>query len=61
MASPAARKDLREEFVTEFVFPAIQANVIYEGVYLLGTALARPCIARGYVSRRAFSPLGTSR
>ncbi len=38
-------RDLREEFVSDFVFPAIQANAIYEGTYLLGTALARPLIA----------------
>lgn len=39
-------EDLREEFVRDFVFPAIQANAIYEGTYLLGTSLARPLIAR---------------
>ena len=38
--------DLREEFVREFVFPAVQAHAIYEGEYLLGTSLARPSIAR---------------
>ncbi|MCA9772462.1 MAG: argininosuccinate synthase [Myxococcales bacterium] len=38
--------DLREEFVRDFVFPAVQANAIYEGVYLLGTSLARPLIAK---------------
>ncbi len=41
--------DLREEFVTEFIFPAMQANAIYENRYLLGTSLARPCIARRQV------------
>ena len=41
--------DLREEFVEEFCFPAIQANAIYEGVYLLGTSLARPPVAREQV------------
>ena len=41
--------DLREEFVREFVFPAVQAHAIYEGEYLLGTALARPSIAREQV------------
>ena len=41
--------DLREEFVTSFIWPAIQANALYEDRYLLGTALARPCIARGLV------------
>lgn len=39
-------EDLREEFVKEFIFPAVQANAIYEDRYLMGTAVARPCIAR---------------
>lgn len=39
-------EDLKREFVTDFIFPAIQANAIYENRYLLGTSLARPCIAR---------------
>jgi argininosuccinate synthase len=39
-------RDLREEFVTDFVFPTIRGNAIYEGTYLLGTALARPLIAK---------------
>lgn len=39
-------EDLKHEFVTDFIFPAIQANAIYENRYLLGTSLARPCIAR---------------
>src|SRR5215475_9212454 len=39
--------DQRDEFVQDFVFPAIRAAAIYEGEYLLGTSLARPCIARG--------------
>ena len=38
--------DLREEFVRDFVFPALRANAIYEGTYLLGTSLARPLIAK---------------
>jgi len=42
-------RDAREEFVSDFVFPAIQAGAIYEGVYLLGTALARPLIAKHHV------------
>jgi argininosuccinate synthase len=41
------QQDLREPFVKEFVFPAIRANALYEGEYLLGTALARPCIIQG--------------
>ena len=40
--------DLREEFVTDFIFPALRGNAIYEGRYLLGTALARPLLARKY-------------
>jgi len=39
-------EDLKEEFVTDFIFPALKANAIYEGRYLLGTALARPLIAK---------------
>lgn len=39
-------EDLKDEFVTDFIFPAVQANAIYENRYLLGTSLARPCIAR---------------
>ncbi len=42
-------RDLREEFVRDFVFPAIRGNAIYEGTYLLGTALARPLIAKHHV------------
>ncbi len=38
--------DLRHQFVEEFVSPAVQAHAVYEGEYLLGTALARPVIAR---------------
>jgi len=38
--------DLREEFVRDFVFPMFRANAVYEGVYLLGTSIARPLIAR---------------
>jgi argininosuccinate synthase len=42
-------EDLKEEFVTDFIFPALKANAIYEGRYLLGTALARPLIAKRQV------------
>lgn len=38
--------DLREEFISDFVFPAFRANAIYEGQYLLGTSIARPLIAK---------------
>ncbi len=41
--------DLKAEFVKDFIFPSIQANAVYEAVYLLGTSLARPCIAKGMV------------
>lgn len=41
--------DLKAEFVKDFIFPSIQANAVYEAVYLLGTSLARPCIAQGMV------------
>jgi len=45
-ASKVYVEDLKEEFVTEFIFPAIKANAVYEGRYLLGTSLARPLIAK---------------
>lgn len=38
--------DLKEEFVRDFVFPMFRANALYEGVYLLGTSIARPLIAK---------------
>lgn len=41
--------DLREVFVRDFVFPAVQAHALYEGEYLMGTSLARPVIAREQV------------
>ena len=36
-------RDLREEFVRDYVFPMLRANAVYEGSYLLGTSIARPC------------------
>eukprot|EP00873_Tetraselmis_striata_P031853 jgi/Tetstr1/452117/TSEL_039153.t1 len=42
-------EDLREEFVRDFVFPMFRANALYEGVYLLGTSIARPLIAKRLV------------
>ncbi len=39
-------EDLREEFVRDFIFPMFRANALYEGVYLLGTSIARPLIAK---------------
>jgi argininosuccinate synthase len=46
-ASSYIQADLREAFVRDFVFPALRANALYEGEYLLGTSLARPCIIQG--------------
>ncbi len=48
-ASKVFVEDLREDFVREFIFPAIAGNAVYENRYLLGTALARPVIARRQV------------
>lgn len=45
-ASKLYVEDLREKFVREYVWTAVKANAIYEGVYLLGTSLARPVIAK---------------
>ncbi len=45
-AAKAYVEDLKDEFVSDFVFPALRANAIYEGRYLLGTSLARPIVAR---------------
>ncbi len=45
-ASKVYIRDLKEEFVTDYIFPALKANAIYENRYLLGTALARPLIAK---------------
>jgi len=45
-ASKVYIEDLQEEFVRDFVFPALRANAIYEGSYLLGTSVARPLIAK---------------
>jgi argininosuccinate synthase len=39
-------EDVREEFVKDFVFPMMRANALYEGLYLLGTSIARPLIAK---------------
>ncbi len=48
-ASQVIIEDRREEFVRDFVFPMLRANAIYEQGYLLGTSIARPCIARGQI------------
>jgi len=45
-ASKIYIENLQEEFVRDFVFPALRANAIYEGTYLMGTSLARPLIAK---------------
>jgi len=42
--------DLKEDFVKNFVFPMFRANAIYEGTYLLGTSIARPCIAQAQMN-----------
>jgi len=42
-------KDLKEEFVKDFVFPMLRAGAVYEGDYLLGTAIARPLIAKAQI------------
>jgi len=45
-ASKVYVEDLKEEFVTDYIFPVFKANALYEGRYLLGTAVARPLIAK---------------
>jgi argininosuccinate synthase len=45
-ASQVFIEDMRKEFVTDYIFPVYKANTIYEGRYLLGTAIARPIIAK---------------
>ncbi len=42
-------QDLREEFVRDYVWPMFRANAVYEGEYLLGTSIARPCIAKNMI------------
>ena len=48
-ASKLFIEDLREEFVTDFIFPVLKAGAVYEGKYLLGTSFARPLIAKRLV------------
>jgi argininosuccinate synthase len=48
-ASKYLQADLREEFARDFVFPMLRANAVYEGLYLLGTSIARPIIAKHLV------------
>src|SRR3970282_2492856 len=45
-ASKVYVEDLKDEFVRDFVFTALRANAVYEGMYLMGTSLARPLIAK---------------
>ena len=45
-ASKVYVEDLKEEFARDFIFPMLRANAIYEGLYLLGTSIARPLIAK---------------
>ena len=45
-ASKVYVDDLREEFVSEYIFPMLRVNAVYEGYYLLGTSIARPLIAK---------------
>ena len=48
-ASKVFIEDLREEFITDFIYPTLQAGAVYEGKYLLGTSFARPLIAKRQV------------
>src|SRR5947207_8495006 len=48
-ASKVVVKDLREEFLTGYVFPSLKAGAVYEHKYLLGTSMARPVIAKHQV------------
>ena len=48
-ASSIYIEDVREEFVRDFVFPMFRANAVYEGLYLLGTSIARPLISKRLV------------
>ncbi len=57
-------EDVREEFVRDFVFPMFRANAVYEGVYLLGTSIARPLISKHLIEiakRPAPTPSPTAR
>ncbi|MEK7443233.1 MAG: argininosuccinate synthase [candidate division NC10 bacterium] len=48
-ASQVHIRDLRDEFVRDFIFPMLRASAIYEGAYLMGTSIARPLIAKAQV------------
>jgi len=49
-ASKCFIDDLKEDFAANYIFPMIQANAIYEGRYLLGTSIARPCITKAMMN-----------
>lgn len=51
-------EDLKEEFVKDYIFPAIKSNAVYESRYLLGTALARPVIAKRQIEIAAMENAG---
>ena len=48
-ASKVYVEDLRKPLVTDYIYPALKANTIYEGTYMLGTSLARPIIAKRHI------------
>ena len=48
-ASKVYVEDLRKPLVTDYIYPALKANTIYEGTYMLGTSLARPIIAKKHI------------
>ncbi|MFR2965588.1 MAG: argininosuccinate synthase domain-containing protein [Anaerovoracaceae bacterium] len=48
-ASKAYTLDIREEFITDFIWPTLKAGAIYEGQYMLGTSMARPLMAKKLV------------
>jgi argininosuccinate synthase len=52
-ANKAIVRDMRAEFVRDFVWPALRAGALYEGQYLMGTSLARPCIGKGLMEAAA--------
>ena len=58
-ASKVFIEDMKKEFVTDYIFPVFKSNTVYEGRYLLGTAIARPIIAQPsfYVFDDSFSAL----
>ena len=48
-ASKVYIEDLKKELVTDYIFPCLKANTIYEGTYMLGTSIARPIIAKRHI------------